>query len=430
MRRNIEFEKAGLKSGVLLASPAYPEQILAYIKDLKNGKQFKKAGRKIANAGEINERIVDFMMGLRLIEFDSSNNICLTQIGDKIGDVINKGKNVDFSNESGGGVSRDLINKTYAKITECSDELYPMVRDVFLNSYSYRIFCDYLDGKKYDTYEDKAKIFNDYWNEMYPLYGDIKTQKEDSKKSDKSSGGTTGGNQCPAFIFWCVLCGCMNITNDKSFTCLCGRSVFDIISRQMSSGSKQIVFTGAPGTGKTYSVRKYISEYAKENNEFIQFHSSYDYTDFVEGLRAGIINQKNVFVRMDGVFKKFCRKVVEKNIEVIENECKALNLSRFAKKVEKLEEIYNVLTNLNDKSNSKFVELNNCIEKMKSSNNYFVIDEINRADLSKVFGELMFGLEEGYRGVLNRFDTQYHNLPTYVPLKVNQKNTVKLFQAK
>ena len=44
---------------------------------------------------------------------------------------------------------------------------------------------------------------------------------------------------------------------------------------------------------------------------------------------------------------------------------------------------------------------------------FFIIDEINRADLSKVFGELMYGLERDKRGEKNWFKTQYQNLPTY-----------------
>lgn len=130
--------------------------------------------------------------------------------------------------------------------------------------------------------------------------------------------------------------------------------------------NKQVIFTGAPGTGKTYSVRKYVEDNADENQfKFVQFHPSYDYTDFVEGLRPVILedNAGMNFVRMDGIFKEFCRHIVEE-----------------------------------DKSDKKY---------------YFIVDEINRADLSKVFGELMFGLEESYRGEEYKILTQYRNLPTY-----------------
>lgn len=140
--------------------------------------------------------------------------------------------------------------------------------------------------------------------------------------------------------------------------------------------TKQLVLTGAPGTGKTYSAKKYVEEYIKKQGDdywngimpeknygFVQFHSSYSYTDFVEGLRPVMLSDRVSFVRMDGVFKEFCRRVVEYGNE-------------------------------------------KCYY-------FFIIDEINRADLSKVFGELMFGLEDSYRGGEHKFDTQYKNLPTY-----------------
>ena len=169
-------------------------------------------------------------------------------------------------------------------------------------------------------------------------------------------------------------------------------SVFRKIN-ELTKDSKQIILTGSPGTGKTYNVKKYVEEKcveqagnkedAKKYYKFVQFHTSYDYSDFVEGLRPAVIEGKedNSFVRLDGIFKDFCRYIVEEN---------------------------NKDSNYNT-----------------SKNYYFIIDEINRADLSKVFGELMYGLEEDYRGPENAFDTQYKNLPTYI---INENGKAELIE--
>ena len=164
--------------------------------------------------------------------------------------------------------------------------------------------------------------------------------------------------------------------------------------------NKQVIFTGAPGTGKTWAVKSFVEEKNKgqtDTYKFVQFHSSYDYTDFVEGLRPAPANEGgNMFVRMDGIFKSFCRKIVKENLE---------KLSVNKNNPMTIEEYYKVM-----KEEKKRKEI---YQKLNENPYYFIIDEINRADLSRVFGELMYGLEESYREVHNRYDTQYKNLPTY-----------------
>ena len=90
--------------------------------------------------------------------------------------------------------------------------------------------------------------------------------------------------------------------------------------------AKQIVLTGAPGTGKTYLAYKIAESLVFQNkgkneeairNQIrrVQFHSSYDYTDFVEGLRPVMSDDDDCktvgFKRQDGDFKEFCKWAVE-----------------------------------------------------------------------------------------------------------------------
>ncbi|MBP3809567.1 MAG: AAA family ATPase [Clostridiales bacterium] len=176
---------------------------------------------------------------------------------------------------------------------------------------------------------------------------------------------------------------------------------------------KQLVLTGAPGTGKSYTAKEYVKwqlycDYDGEKDAFdkewkdpksdinkkwamVQFHPSFDYTDFVEGLRPINIGSSNkpqtTFVRIDGAFKEFCRWV----------------------EIENKKESENVDSSNSDDGGTTGSDYRG----LKKDFYYFIIDEINRADLSKVFGELMYCLEDGYRGPENRIKTQYSNLKTY-----------------
>ena len=76
-----------------------------------------------------------------------------------------------------------------------------------------------------------------------------------------------------------------------------------------------LVLTGAPGTGKTYMAQA-IAEEMGAVTRFVQFHPSYDYTDFVEGLRPIEKSDGQMgFERKDGAFKDFCREAIKNLID-------------------------------------------------------------------------------------------------------------------
>ena len=96
-------------------------------------------------------------------------------------------------------------------------------------------------------------------------------------------------------------------TNQKENSVKESKDNADELKNLISNGATQIILTGAPGTGKTRMAKKVAEELNDKNYEFVQFHPSYDYTDFVEGLRPIEDKDKDgnttmVFRKVDGIF--------------------------------------------------------------------------------------------------------------------------------
>ncbi|MEY8610001.1 AAA family ATPase [Parabacteroides segnis] len=129
-------------------------------------------------------------------------------------------------------------------------------------------------------------------------------------------------------------------------------------------GKKNIILQGAPGVGKTYSAKRLAYSIIGEKNEsrieFIQFHQNYSYEDFIMGYKP---KEDGGFELKRGVFYNFCKKA----------------------------------------------------QSDPNKDYFFIIDEINRGNMSKIFGELLMLIENGYRGEMHEIRLAYNDEHFFVP---------------
>lgn len=224
------------------------------------------------------------------------------------------------------------------KIKESLDKIEKI--NGFAKTFKWKIAFLYSDRKLVDWYSDKKlKKFVKYFDEKSKLKKTSDLQLELMKIRDSKF-------TSPEDFYkklWEIHTNKNNINNeDKTMTdkntnaSLLAKNLAELLTK-----TKNIILHGAPGTGKTYLAKdiaaymNFHKKYSKLNDKerqqfseytgFVQFHPSYDYTDFVEGLRP--VNNKSEnqaesdgnniqigFERKDGVFKKFCIKAI-KNFE-------------------------------------------------------------------------------------------------------------------
>lgn len=338
----------------------------------------------------------------------------------------------------------------------------------------YRLFCKYLGV----SYKPTGQCFEHFLELLLPL-SEVANKDDDLQQLIKPSleGKMKSDLLLAQDILWILFVQFpQRLGYIHSLTSKNNNSEKNMESKyqkyiDLLETNKNLILTGAPGTGKTFMAMAIAAEMLglknteelkdEKNFGFVQFHPSYDYTDFVEGLRPIEKEGQVGFKRKDGVFKKICKNVlcsiVKHNGRITKEDAqKGLAIFRSKSNGKVLwapddkgsgiftvntywdtpiyvvfridkdktpapvkvseEKIIEYLTDpsIDPKTKDAYEEsIAEYIQKFildRERKCIFVIDEINRGEISKIFGELFFSIDPGYRGEKGKVNTQYQNM--------------------
>ena len=270
----------------------------------------------------------------------------------------NRNVAVVHSTTSAKGVSNLSQGESFMKEIKCGDFFYLCYANEIV------LLGQFVDDQPKPNSEMKEKYNSDGWYER--KYVVIAESKDHTPYNSTNKWWTPNNNST-----------CIKVTDNKLFESIIlqpyfGLSLSDLLKKPVIQYTKadflnevymseskydelkalllnkqNIILQGAPGVGKTYSAERLAYSIMGEKDdsriELIQFHQNYSYEDFIMGYRP---NEEGGFELKEGVFYRFCDK---------------------ARK---------------DPEHRK---------------HFFIIDEINRGNLSKIFGELLMLIEKDYR---------------------------------
>ena len=419
-------------------------------------------------------------------------------------------------------ISQELVNVLMGKTQELTGKNYSLIIN--------RAICGLLPGimtnaPKEDFFYERINLIKDVFPEIPEITNNWLLDNLNFVSYCKTQVEFKEEHHASGFIFD-LYDYCKSLQGDKQMTDY--EKKLDEIKENLEA-NKNVILTGAPGTGKTFMAKQIAKELGCEDDNigFVQFHPSYDYTDFVEGLRPKQVDGSDQigFERKDGVFKAFCERALlsqtinnkdflenlNKNPKIwkvslcrtgeneIRKDCLENNYIRIgwseygnienfddfenfsnggksilrsyqnemqigdivlscfsAKEIDAIGIITgdyeykregneypryrnvkwivkNIRENIIELNNGKSLTLSTIyklsisltdikfiIEKYITGKSeekeptpfVFIIDEINRGEVAKIFGELFYCVDPGYRGEKGRISTQYQNLVT------------------